>query len=99
VSEKNLYADRDPDQLEPHYYRHIMAMTAEDLHRKSAIAAELAYRDQRIERLSELLDEGVRRVTLLLEVQEIVGNAPYTERAARRWVTNALAALEVPDVL
>ncbi len=40
-----LYADRKPWLLEPHYSKHVMAMTAEGLHEKSAIAAELAHRD------------------------------------------------------
>ena len=45
------YADRDPATLEPHYSEHVNAMTAEKLHEKSAIAAELAYRDKRIAEL------------------------------------------------
>jgi hypothetical protein len=40
--------DRDAYSLEPHYSRHVMAMTAEELHAKSDIAAELAFRDKRI---------------------------------------------------
>ncbi len=35
-------------ELEPHYSAHVSAMTAEALHGKSDIAAELAWRDQRI---------------------------------------------------
>ena len=48
---KKLYADRDPSTLEPHYSAHVCAMTAEALHAKSAIAAELAWRDKRIAEL------------------------------------------------
>lgn len=51
MSEVSLYADRDPAELIPHYSRHVQAMTAERLHAKADIAAELAYRDQLIERL------------------------------------------------
>jgi hypothetical protein len=51
------YAKRDieGDDLRPHYMRHIDAMTREALHYKSAIAAELAYRDMQIGHLRQLL--------------------------------------------
>ena len=45
------YANRDPATLEPHYSAHVAAMTEEGLHEKSAIAAELAFRDAEIVRL------------------------------------------------
>jgi hypothetical protein len=51
----NLYADRDPRKLEPYYSRHALAMTAEGLHAKHAIAEELAWRDQRIATLEAAL--------------------------------------------
>lgn len=51
-TEPNLYVpERDLEKLEPHYSRHVTAMTSEDLRSKSAIAAELAARDRRIEEL------------------------------------------------
>ena len=50
-----LYAERDPMELEPYYFQHMMAMTSEDLHSKSAIAEELAYRDKRIAELEAAL--------------------------------------------
>jgi hypothetical protein len=34
--------------LEPHYSRHVSAMTSEGLHSKSDIAAELAFRDKEL---------------------------------------------------
>lgn len=43
------YEDRDPEVLEPHYSKHVHAMTAEGLHSKAAIAAELAFRDVLLE--------------------------------------------------
>ena len=43
-----LYAKRHGWDLEPHYSRHVSAMTAEGLHSKADIAAELAFRDARI---------------------------------------------------
>lgn len=51
------YAERDTSDLEPHYSRHVNAMTEEDLRRKSEIAAELAYRDKRIADLETSLHE------------------------------------------
>ena len=48
MSEQKLYADRDImwlDELGNHYSKHVQAMTAESLHSKSDIAAELAFRD------------------------------------------------------
>ncbi len=45
---KKLYAERDPEALDVaggFYGRHVSAMTAEGLHEKADIAAELAYRD------------------------------------------------------
>lgn len=50
MSEK-LYADRDSISQGEVYVRHVQAMTAEGLHAKSDIAAELAHRDIEIERL------------------------------------------------
>lgn len=44
-----VYPELDPMQLEPHFSRHMLAMTAENLHDKSAIAEQLAWRDQVIE--------------------------------------------------
>ncbi len=40
------YPILDPLELEPFYSRHVMAMTAEGLHSKAAIAEQLAWRDQ-----------------------------------------------------
>lgn len=46
-----LYGPRNLPELEPHYSRHVSAMTTEALHAKSEIAAELAWRDKRIAEL------------------------------------------------
>lgn len=62
MSEK-LYAgleERDPMQLDEagdHYTKHVMAMTAEGLHSKADIAAELGYRDMRIAELEKINSE------------------------------------------
>ncbi|MDR5020524.1 hypothetical protein RF657_19360 [Yersinia rochesterensis] len=39
---------RIPWELEPYYSRHVIAMTREELHGKSDIACELAFRDKQI---------------------------------------------------
>ncbi|AUR91931.1 coil containing protein [Vibrio phage 1.167.O._10N.261.51.F2] len=59
-----LYAERDIEILDDkgdYYFNHIFAMTGEGLHSKSDIAAELGYRDMRIDELkadkAELLEE------------------------------------------
>ena len=46
-----LYAERDIENLDT-YFDHVMAMTGEALYSKSAIAAELAFRDNRIAELT-----------------------------------------------
>lgn len=52
------YTERDIMQLDEdgnYYCRHMQAMTAEDLHCKSDIAAELAYRDSVIDAKDKLI--------------------------------------------
>ncbi len=51
-----IYAERDAMEMDKagnHYCRHISAMTAEGLHSKSDIAAELGWRDLQIAQLQE----------------------------------------------
>lgn len=50
------YAQRDIESLDG-YMTHVMAMTAEQLHSKSEIAAELAWRDSQIAALQQKLDD------------------------------------------
>ena len=55
------YAYRDAfalDKAGGYYVRHVQAMTAEQLHSKADIAAELAWRDQRADRLAERLERA-----------------------------------------
>jgi hypothetical protein len=58
MTTRPLYPKLDPRDLEPHYCRHLQAMTAEDLHSKADIAIQLAWRDQQLElrdkRIAEL---------------------------------------------
>jgi hypothetical protein len=51
-----VYPDLDPEQLGLYYARHIDALTSEHLESKSAIAAQLAWRDQRIDQLRSFVD-------------------------------------------
>lgn len=51
MTDMTEYAERDLDAIGEHYAKHVSAMTLEGLHAKSAIAAELAWRDAEIERL------------------------------------------------
>lgn len=53
---QKLYNDeRDTDQYDNLVMKHMLAMTTEDLHCKSAIAVELAYRDHQIDKLRKAL--------------------------------------------
>lgn len=63
------YAERDILKQGSHYMRHIAAMTAEELHDKSDIAAELAHRDMEIERLTRFSEFYQRRCDALQAVQ------------------------------
>lgn len=49
------YPDIDPETIVAHYGKHIVAMTVERLESKADIAAQLALRDQEIERLQAAL--------------------------------------------
>ena len=49
---EKLYAHRDIEKLGEHYHRHVDHMTTEALYDKGDIAAELAWRDLRIAKLT-----------------------------------------------
>lgn len=51
----DLYPEQDAEELGAYYMRHLDAMTREGLHKKSAIAGQLAWRDRRIEELEAAL--------------------------------------------
>ena len=61
------YRERDIDDLGDNYFRHISAMTGEKLHSKSAIAAELAFRDMRIAELEAKVAEQQTEIKRLKE--------------------------------
>jgi len=56
MQDKKLYAQRDIELQCNYYTRHVMAMTAEGLHSKSDIAAELAHRDIQLEAAETLAE-------------------------------------------
>ena len=62
-----LYAQRNPQELEPHYSNHVSAMTLEKLHSKSDIAGELAWRDKEIEILLAKLKQ-LKEIDLFLNI-------------------------------
>lgn len=51
IDVSRVYPDHRPWDLEPHYTKHVSAMTSKGLHSKHDIAVQLAWRDQEIERL------------------------------------------------
>lgn len=73
MSEVKRYADRDIMQLDRdgnHYCNHVLAMTAEGLHSKSDIAAELAFRDAAVDRVTAERDAALGREAALKETLE-----------------------------
>lgn len=74
TNSNKLYDDRDSYALEPHYSKHVSAMTGEGLYAKSAIAGELAYRDQRIAELEARIRqyEVIAAVAEPLDREELV---------------------------
>ena len=59
------YANRDTAALGEHYTLHMEALQADNLCRMSAIAAELAWRDAQIERLTRDLNNALDEVQRL----------------------------------
>lgn len=76
-----------------HYGVHIHAMTTEDLHSKSGIAVELAWRDLRIEQLIAQLEAAQKERDALREVH--IGAGSNT-RAAADIYFQLVEELEVP---
>ncbi len=85
-----LYAARNPMKLEPYRSRHVMAMTAEGLDSKSAIAEELAWRDQRFEKLNKAAREAWAAYYVFCDAP-LVGNS-YVE-PARKLLGDKMLAL------
>ena len=108
MSEAKLYADRDIMQLDRegnHYCNHVLAMTQEGLHDKGDIAAELAFRDAQIDRVTAERDALQQRLTaaderadvlegLVGEVMDAVGREPINFDAVMRLRARMRAALK-----
>ena len=69
-----LYAERDIEGQGEHYVNHVMAMTSENLHGKSNIAAELAHRDIRIAELEAQLEASTKKTNAWREFGQSVGD-------------------------
>lgn len=107
-TEPKQYGERNAIALDAaggNYIRHVSAMTAEGLHRKSDIAAELAYRDWVIADLQAKLNVAEQDAK---EQAELVGIGAERElklhariaelEANLKRATSALAAGEVTSV-
>jgi hypothetical protein len=82
---KKLYGCSNLHTLEPYYSRHIAAMTAEGLHSKSDIAAELAFRDREIVRLQETVAQAGSFLSgLFLSMDEKNAQRDKVREAAQR---------------
>lgn len=71
IMKQKLYAERDAIALGQLYVDHVCAMTGEALHEKSDIAAELAWRDARI----QMLQENYKKAKKALEFYARCGHA------------------------
>ena len=85
----NLYAERDIEALDEFggfYSQHISAMTSESLRSKSAIAAELGYRDM-------LIAELVVAIQQIIECYDSVDGKVWTTSSKRRALDDARVAV------
>lgn len=92
MNEVKQYAERDlmaMDFAGDHYCRHVSAMTSEQLHSKSDIAAELGWRDMQIASLKEQL-------TATTNILKSAGIEANTVQAGVMELVSKLAAL-IPD--
>jgi hypothetical protein len=92
-----LYADRDPSELEPWYSQHVNAMTAEGLHSKSDIAAELAYRDRQIRELSDALAWTAQRLRDVIARRPVRDATECLANADRLTGSNRLSCMNQED--
>lgn len=88
----------EQDEQGGYYFRHVMALTAEALHSKSDIAAELAHRDIQIDALVKREAKHLRKITrLVVGLQGLIDLAEnagtrcvepgWTERSFDAWKT------------
>ena len=100
----NQYAERDASELDEaggYYIRHVSAMTKEGLHSKSDIAAELGFRDMRIDqlnhRINQLLTE--RNATGLAIDHALNGDLPEQRGLLSRLQMLSLLATQRDELL
>ena len=98
------YAERDASALDEaggYYIRHVSAMTKEGLHSKSDIAAELGFRDMRIDqlnhRINQLLTE--RNATGLAIDHALNGDLPEQHGLLSRLQMLSLLATQRDELL
>ncbi len=84
------YPKLNPMDLEPHYCRHVSAMTSERLHAKSDIAIQLAWRDSRLAAVVQACSDF--RATIPTE------GLSEVDRRLLDLTTKVLAAVAVPSV-
>lgn len=90
LADDRQYPDVDPRELEPEFSIHMLAMTAEGLHGKSEIAAQLALRDKRFLKLqSDMLEN---------EAEERQAVVPSPLHLAAVKVAEALLLVKYRDV-
>lgn len=85
-----LYKERDAMELDAaggFYSQHVMAMTSEQLHSKSDIAAELGYRDMVVNDLLTTLQS-------LVEIYDNDGSRLYTTETKQRALDKAKVAID-----
>lgn len=94
------YAQRDHQQLDHdggYYCRHVSAMTQEELHSKSAIAGELAWRDQQIDTLRAQLADAHAALKVVMRnavlAKEPCDPDPESASAIRNGKFASLAAI------
>lgn len=86
----SLYKERDAMELDAaggFYSQHVMAMTSEQLHSKSDIAAELGYRDMVVNDLLTTLQS-------LVEIYDNDGSRLYTTETKQRALDKAKVAID-----
>lgn len=75
------YKERDIEALDDYYTRHVSAMTAEALHSKSAIAAELGFRDAELDRFRARIAEVEGALKEAVDHLEYCGYGDSWERS------------------
>ena len=93
----NEYADRDIMGQRDHYAKHVQAMTSENLHCKSDIAAELAHRDIRI---AEIEKDKSTLLSIYKQFESTIYDCTITdEEAVRRLLVHLEQSFNIVDLM